>query len=565
MTSDLRVRANEGDPDSMFALANRIHCGDSNEGIESNHQEAFIWLQRAADAGHTEAMLAVAFCFAHGDGINQDNAMAATYFRRAAQSGEPGPMLTLGQLHRRGVFVEKSFIEAYYWLRRAADVGNVHAMFELGVLLCDGSNVAVRDVDEGTRLLRSAANAGNVNAMREMARISLPDPDAVTEWLQRAADGGDAVCAKLLAEKPAAAKSMTNDIMSDDVAKQLSAVRQWRSLLAGADDSHAIPASIFPLLPRLVILLQSENEKVQFEAACVLTNVASGPPAATQAVFDAGAIPALALLLRSTHEVVREQAIWALGNMFGDSPRSRDVFLAQGALASLLDCFGDLSRKSLVSTAAWTLSLLCRGTPPADVVVPALAALLVVDDPEVQSNACWALVYLTSTANERLETVACVLRGVQPLLRHAAAAVCEPALRFVSNIVRGGQTHVQAVIDAQMIPILVQAVTAAPSRAAKRTALAVLSSATSVCSLTQAHHFVQHGAFGAFVGAPAGSTGVAQALDGIENLLRIASDVDGKPIRDNFVESGCVNYLEALATQQRHAERARAMLARLSH
>lgn len=558
--SDLRMRANEGDPESMFALANRIHHGDTNEGIESNHQEAFIWLQRAADAGHTEAMLAVAFSFAHGDGISQDRSMAATYFRRAAQSGVPGPMLTLGQMHRRGVFVEKSFIEAYYWLRRAADVGNVHAMFELGELLRDGSNGAVRDVDEGTRLIRSAAEAGNVNAMRQMAHISLPDPDAVTEWLQRAAAAGDAVCAKLLAEKPAAAQSMTNDIMSDDVAKQLSAVRQWRSLLSGDDESHTIPASIFPLLPRLVVLLQSGDAKLQFDVAWVLTNVASGPPAATQAVFDAGAIPALAQLLRSAHEDVREQAIWALGNIFSDSPRSREVFLAQGALASLLDCFGDLSRKSLVSTAAWTLSLLCRGTPPTDVVVPALAALLVVDDPDVQSNACWALIYLTSRGNEFLETFACVLRGVEPLLGHASAAVCEPALRFVSNIVRGGQTHVQALIDAQMIPILVQAVTAAPSRPAKRAALDALSSATSVCSLTQAHYLVQHGVFGAFVAAPAGA-GIAQALGGIENLLRIARDVGGRPILDNFEVSGCTGHLEVLATQPRHAERAQAILA----
>jgi hypothetical protein len=323
--ADLQVRANEGDLNSMFALAKIIYYGDSTNNIESNRQEAFSLMRRAADGGHTEAMLATAFSFADGVGVKQDKSMAATYFLRAAESGEQGPMLNLAQLYKRGAFVEKNFVKAQYWLRRAAEIGNVQAKLELGVLFFYGAEGVARDLDEAARWLKSAADDGSVEAMRQMVLVVQPDPDAMREWLQRAADLGDAVSGKLLADQPAATKSTKSDIMSDDVAKQLRGVRVWRQLLA--DNESSIPPSIISLLPRLVVLLQSQNAKLQLEVAWVLTNVASGPGAATQAVIDAGAMPVLGQLVRSTSdERVREQAIWALGNIFGDSPRSRDLF-----------------------------------------------------------------------------------------------------------------------------------------------------------------------------------------------------------------------------------------------
>lgn len=76
---------------------------------------------------------------------------------------------------------------------------------------------------------------------------------------------------------------------------------------------------------------------LQFEAAWVLTNIASGTSEQTQNVVKYGAIPKLVKLLKCASPVVAEQAVWALGNIAGDGPYARDHVLAHDALLLLLD------------------------------------------------------------------------------------------------------------------------------------------------------------------------------------------------------------------------------------
>lgn len=91
------------------------------------------------------------------------------------------------------------------------------------------------------------------------------------------------------------------------------------------------------IVPRCIEFLRYSNlPDLQFEAAWVLTNIASGSSAQTDIVVKANAIEPFVELLRSPNTHVIDQAIWALGNIAGDGPALRDLVISKGIIPPLV-------------------------------------------------------------------------------------------------------------------------------------------------------------------------------------------------------------------------------------
>jgi len=261
--------------------------------------------------------------------------------------------------------------------------------------------------------------------------------------------------------KPADVASLAEyvaEIMCEDADKQFHGTHEVRKLLSKERDPPVLAVLQAGILPRLVHFLATGNEKMQFEAAWAITNIASTEY--TYAVVEAGGIPVLANLLRSSSPEVREQCAWCLGNITGDGASFRDMVLnTPGAVEALMLNIQYPHNESLLKNVTWTLSNFCRGKPqPAlekvQPMIPAFVHLLGATDPEILADACWGLSYLTDGDEARIQAVIdCqAVPRLIAMLANPSTNVIVPALRAIGNIVTGNDVQTQTVIDGGALP-----------------------------------------------------------------------------------------------------------------
>ncbi|KAG7533879.1 Armadillo [Arabidopsis thaliana x Arabidopsis arenosa] len=276
-------------------------------------------------------------------------------------------------------------------------------------------------------------------------------------------------------------KDLIYGVWSDDPSLQLESATKIRSILSQRDITCSSGIVIRSgVVPRLVQLLEKEDfPKLQYEAAWALTNIAADNP---NVVVNNGAVPRLIELLASPKDYVCEQATWALSNVAGDSIFYRDLVLLSGVLMPLLRL---LYKDTTVRIATWTLCNLCHGKPaPAfDQVKPALPALetlLHSDDDEVLKHACLALCHLSDGSEDGIQSV--IEAGFVPklvqILQHPSPVVLVPALRTIGTIIAGNNHQTQCVINCGALPIISNLLTGNYENNIKKLACWVISNIT---------------------------------------------------------------------------------------
>eukprot|EP01156_Anaeramoeba_ignava_P022702 Anaeramoba_ignava/c20959_g1_i4.p1 GENE.c20959_g1_i4~~c20959_g1_i4.p1 ORF type:complete len:484 (-),score=170.22 c20959_g1_i4:446-1897(-) len=244
-------------------------------------------------------------------------------------------------------------------------------------------------------------------------------------------------------------------IYSSDIKECLDSTTKIRRMLS-METNPPIQAIIESgVVSRLVEFLSlDDHPDIQFEAAWALTNVASGNSEQTRIVIESGAVPYFIKLLKSPDANVREQSIWALGNIAGDSSEHRDYILNFDLVENITGFFNNQQSLSLLRNAVWAISNFCRGKPKPKFeriskFIPILAAMLHSTDTEILTDSCWGLSYLTDGNNRQIQAVidADVVPKLVNLVNSPQDTISTPALRTLGNIVSGDDSQTQLVLE----------------------------------------------------------------------------------------------------------------------
>jgi TPR repeat protein len=121
--------ANAQDPDVWCALGSAFDLG---RGVKRNIEEAIRWYQRAAEAGHTKAMVNLGLCLQRPEASSSDVSAAVRWFREAAARGDHRGMIWLGFSYRDGKGIPCDLAAAVQWFIKAVEAGDAHSMIHVG-------------------------------------------------------------------------------------------------------------------------------------------------------------------------------------------------------------------------------------------------------------------------------------------------------------------------------------------------------------------------------------------------------------------------------------------------
>lgn len=267
--------------------------------------------------------------------------------------------------------------------------------------------------------------------------------------------------------------NLSQTLYSPDLNARFRAVRDFRKMLSREQNPPIDQVIECGVVPRMVEILGGRDlpalnteethklaQQLQFEAAWVLTNIASGTSDHTRLVVESGAFQLFVELLKHPNPELRGQCIWAIGNISGESPEFRDLTLQCDVMGSLLTTLvsemnAGFPTDDLAKNTTWAISNLCRGKPsPAwdqiALALPVLAQLIYLDHEEILGEATWAIAYMSDGSSRALEEI--IRAGIIPrlvaLLSSRSFLIQASCVRALGNIVTGDDSQTQAVIDA---------------------------------------------------------------------------------------------------------------------
>ena len=192
----LLARADAGDPDAQYAVANAYHLGLG--GIEQHLPTAMRWYLKAATQGHIDAQVNLGVIFIEDiarAGGSKNPEQARRWFRRAADQGDAQAMFFMARMLLEAAEGSGDLRQAEHWLRARRRRRPCTRLQRAGPDLLAGQARAA-DLVRAAAAFERGAKLGDARAQFNLAGCYLTgsgleqDREQAAYWYRAAADQG---------------------------------------------------------------------------------------------------------------------------------------------------------------------------------------------------------------------------------------------------------------------------------------------------------------------------------------------------------------------------------------
>lgn len=190
--SYVKYAEDQNDPMGLYVAGRLLANG---MGGKRDMKEAAVKYEKAAEAGNSDASVALAYAYYNGAGVNRDPEKAFSLFQKAADAGNPSGNAGMGMCYYEGMGVARNHAKAIDNFKKAEGKNDPAGQWWLGKCFFYGDGV-IKDENWGIQLIKKAAEQGYAPAEFSMAYnyehgIGVPfDRDKALAFYTRSAEAG---------------------------------------------------------------------------------------------------------------------------------------------------------------------------------------------------------------------------------------------------------------------------------------------------------------------------------------------------------------------------------------
>lgn len=164
------LAANKGHPGAMRNYGTLLIMTNDHKSVEAKH--GFLFIKKAAEAGHDQSKYDYALCLLEGKGCidsRKNQMLGWNKFKELANQGDEDAMFMLAKGCLYGIGSDKagSQKEGMMWLKKAADLDHPEALRDLGWRLQEGRGCEF-DQEAAFKCFKQAAFLGNIDAVNDL-------------------------------------------------------------------------------------------------------------------------------------------------------------------------------------------------------------------------------------------------------------------------------------------------------------------------------------------------------------------------------------------------------------